>query len=701
MMNKKWMTTSLGAALLVSTLTPLAPVNVEASQVRAATIDLGSTYAYGGKLVLPKTYKSEPIRWYKSGFNAKLINQPQVLKGFTVKSKKPVVIKVTVDNYPVKFINSMIKVDVEKGETAALPARLKATFANGGTYFVDVKWGSVDTSKEGVQMVNGTFTRNKTTISVKAQVTVKPMTTFKLNIMHTNDTHGRVEMFPKRMTAIKEYRAEHPDALLLDAGDVFSGTLYFNEYKGLVDAKLMNYADYDLMTLGNHEFDLGEDADGNLELHNFVKVLKTPIVSSNINFSEDELLSKLYMNQIAEDAKGGKIYKTYVKEVKGQKIGFIGLTTEDTESIASPGSVQFMNYIESAKAAVKELEDAGINKIVALSHLGYNDDPKVDNDLLLAEYVDGLDVIIGGHSHDELKQPVIVNEDTAPTAIVQASEYGKRLGTIEVEFDKKGNLIVAREEMEGVETLVKPFGKLIDLEANLAEDAGAKKIIAPYKEQIDKILQEEIGANATEALAIADANNIRLVRKQETGIGNLIADGMLAKAKQLDSQVAVAFTNGGGIRAAINAGPITVGEVITTLPFGNTLATVSLSGQEVKEVLERSVSNAPAELGAFLSVAGMRFEYDSSLPAGSRVTKVEINESGAFVALDPAKTYKVATNAYTAKGGDGFTTLEKAYKEGRVTDLGLSDWENFRDHLVSLGEVTPKVEGRIVDKKTP
>ena len=97
----------------------------------------------------------------------------------------------------------------------------------------------------------------------------------------------------------------------------------------------------------------------------------------------------------------------------------------------------------------------------------------------------------------------------------------------------------------------------------------------------------------------------------------------------------------------------------------------------------------------------MRFEYDSSLPAGSRVTKVEINESGAFVALDPAKTYKVATNAYTAKGGDGFTTLEKAYKEGRVTDLGLSDWENFRDHLVSLGEVTPKVEGRIVDKKTP
>ncbi|HUP79483.1 MAG TPA: Ig-like domain-containing protein, partial [Pirellula sp.] len=205
MMNKKWMTTSLGAALLVSTLTPLAPVNVEASQVRAATIDLGSTYAYGGKLVLPKTYKSEPIRWYKSGFNAKLINQPQVLKGFTVKSKKPVVIKVTVDNYPVKFINSMIKVDVEKGETAALPARLKATFANGGTYFVDVKWGSVDTSKEGVQMVNGTFTRNKTTISVKAQVTVKPMTTFKLNIMHTNDTHGRVEMFPKRMTAIKEY----------------------------------------------------------------------------------------------------------------------------------------------------------------------------------------------------------------------------------------------------------------------------------------------------------------------------------------------------------------------------------------------------------------------------------------------------------------------------------------------------------------
>ncbi len=769
-MKKKWMVTSLSATLLFSTISPTMSAPVEASQVKSSVISLGSTtvkqgklilpksyksetiywykskfneklvgkpqvingytinskkrvsikvtveavkgqtsvapisfgstYAYGGKLNLPKTYKSQPVRWYKSKFNAKLINQPQVINGYIVKSKKPVSIEVTVDNYPIRFVNRVVKVNVEQGETAQLPTRLKAKFAK-GTYFVNVNWGQVDTSKEGVQTVTGTYTRNKTTITIEAQVNVKPMKTFKVNIMHTNDTHGRVEAFPKRMTVIKEYRATHPDALLLDAGDVFSGTLYFNEYKGLVDAKLMNYADYDLMTLGNHEFDLGGDEDGNLELHNFVKVLKTPIVSSNVDFSKDDLLSNLYRDQIAEDAKGGKIYKTYVKEVKGEDIGFIGLTTMDTAVIASPGSVQFLNYIESAKAAVAELEAAGVNKIVALSHLGYNDDPKVDNDLLLAKHVEGLDVIIGGHSHDELKQPVIVNEDTEPTAIVQASEYGKRLGTLEVEFDKKGKLVVVHEEINGVATVVKPFGQLVNLEGAIAEDAGAKKIIAPYKAQIDAIMTQEIGANATEPLATHDENNVRLVRKQETGIGNLIADGMLAKAKELNPEVSVAFTNGGGIRAPIDAGAITVGEVITTLPFGNTLATVTLSGEELKEVLERSVSNAPNELGAFLSVAGMRFEYDSSLPTGARVTKVEINEAGTFVELDAAKTYTVATNAFTAKGGDEFKTLEKAYAEGRVTDLGLSDWENFRDHLVSIGEVTPKVEGRVVDTKTP
>ena len=757
-MKRNLVVTSLSAALMVSALSPVASVQVEASSVRAATItlgdkhlengklvlpktyqsekiywyksgfnaklinkpqlikgytvkskrpvsimitvdtiSLGNTYAYGGNLVLPKTYESEPVRWYKSGFNAKLINKPQLIKGYTVKTKRPVSIMVTVDNYPISFTTSMVKVDVEKGETVQLPSRLKAKFANGGTYFVDVRWGAVDTSTEGAQVVTGTYTRNKTTITVKAQVMVKPMTTFKMNIMHTNDTHGRVEAFPKRVTAIKAYRATHPDALLLDAGDVFSGTLYFNEYNGLIDAKLMNYAGYDLMTLGNHEFDLGGDADGHLELYNFIKVLKTPIVSSNVDFSQDTLLSSLFKDQIAQDARGGKIYKTYVKEVNGQKIGFIGLTTEDTKYISSPGSVQFLNYIESAQAAVDSLEEQGINKIVALSHIGYNDDPKVDNDLLLAKHVDGLDVIIGGHSHDELKKPIVVNADASPTVIVQASEYGKRLGTLEVEFDKKGELIVAFEEVDGGLTLVKPFGELIDLGGELAEDAGAKKIIAPYKSQIDKIMKEEIGAVATEALSIYDENDVRLVRKQETGIGNLIADGMLSKAKTLDPAVVAAFTNGGGIRASIDAGPITVGEVITTLPFGNTLATVSLTGEEVIEVLERSVEAVPVENGAFLSIAGMKYEYDSSKPAKSRVTKVEFNENGTFVALDPAKTYKLATNAYTAKGGDNFKTLEGAYAEGRVTDLGLSDWENFRDHLRSLENVTPVVEGRVVD----
>ena len=188
------------------------------------------------------------------------------------------------------------------------------------------------------------------------------------------------------------------------------------------------------------------------------------------------------------------------------------------------------------------------------------------------------------------------------------------------------------------------------------------------------------------------------VRKNETELGNLITDGMLSKAKEFNKDTVMAFQNGGGIRAGIDQGEITLGEILTVLPFGNTLATMKLTGAEINEALEHSVSLAPKENGGFLHVSGMKFTYDSSKEAGNRVTKAEVlGQDGTYSELDPAKEYTVATNAFTAKGGDGFTVFKKAYDEGRVTDIGLADWENLRDYVSGLKTVDPSIEGRIKD----
>ena len=175
---------------------------------------------------------------------------------------------------------------------------------------------------------------------------------------------------------------------------------------------------------------------------------------------------------------------------------------------------------------------------------------------------------------------------------------------------------------------------------------------------------------------------------------------MLDKAKEFNPETVIAMQNGGGIRAAIDQGEITIGEIITVLPFGNTLATMELTGEQIVEALEHSVSQAPKESGGFLHVSGMKYSYDSSKPAGSRIVKVEVkNEDGTYTELDKNASYVIATNAFTAKGGDGYDVFKEVYEAGKVTDLGFSDWENLRDYVQKLKTVDPQIEGRITDVK--
>lgn len=519
------------------------------------------------------------------------------------------------------------------------------------------------------------------------ELDVKP--DFELSLIHTNDTHAAIANAPKRSTIIKNVRKEKPNALLLDAGDVFQGTLYFTEYKGEADLALMNYMGYDAMTLGNHEFDLGKTAEGHQALADFVKNAKFPILTSNVNFSQDDKLAGLYKAGIKENAAGGNIYDGSIIEVDGEKVGIFGLTTETTAGSSSPNKVTFENYIEEAEKAVAAFEAQGVDKIVALSHLGYNN-PVDSNDLLLAATVDGIDVIVGGHSHTELKEATIVDKNKNgvkkdPTVIVQTGSSSANVGTLDVEFDKNGVVIGYANELIKI--------------ADQKDDPEAAAILAPYTIGISAVQNQETGGVAVNALPnprVDKDGNGESVRNSETALGNLVADSMLAQGKLVSPNATIALQNGGGVRGPVDQGPITMGDVLTVLSFNNGLYSVDLTGAELKKVIEGGVYSVPVESGSFLHVAGLKAEFDSSKPAGKRVVSIQVaDKDGKFAPVDDTKTYTVITNSYIA-GGPDFSSAAEA---GRAKDIGISDWESFATYLKTAGKVNPTIEGRIVDVK--
>ncbi|WP_411553794.1 5'-nucleotidase C-terminal domain-containing protein [Paenibacillus lautus] len=541
--------------------------------------------------------------------------------------------------------------------------------------------------------LNADFPASKGRVSdhdpIVAQIDLKEEAVdgFPLTILHTNDTHANLDTvsspdhIARRVTAIKEAKANAVNPLLVDAGDVFSGTLYFNQYLGLADLEFMNLVQYDAMTFGNHEFDKGSEV-----LNDFIEHAEFPFVSSNVNFSADALLTQKFKNEVTRDAEDATIYPAIIMEVNGEQVGLIGLTTEDTANIASPGDVTFENAVQKAKDTVAMLQNEGINKIVVLSHLGY------DVDVNLAKEVEGIDIIVGGHSHTKLDQAVVDRSDSEPKLIVQTGEKGQFLGQLEVVFDDEGvlqewdsNLISVDEKDSAGQYVIQP-------------DQEALQILnTKYKPGVEELKQTEVG------LTEVKLNGVRAdVRTKETNLGNLIADGMLDAAQAAGTNAVIALQNGGGIRESIEAGKITMGDVMTVLPFNNDLVTITLTGAEIKEAMENGVSKTPAQDGRFPHIAGMKFYYDSTKPVGSRVLRIEVKGKNGYEPIDMNKSYEVATNAFTAKGGDFYSSLEKAYLEGRVNLLYKPDYEVFSNYVKKVGTITAKtstVEGRITDLK--
>lgn len=530
--------------------------------------------------------------------------------------------------------------------------------------------------------------------TVKAEGAASSADKFELRVLHTNDTHAHLDNIARRVTAVKEARNDR--TLLLDAGDVFTGTLYYNQYKGLADLFFMNKLNYDAMTFGNHEFD-----DGPKGLVEFVKAAKFPFVSANVDFSKEPVLRDYAKQEIGAPGEAGRIYPAIIKEIQGEKVGIIGLTTPESAVLASPGeNIRFADEVESARQQVEALEAQGINKIIVLSHLGYT----VDQDL--AKAVEGIDIIVGGHSHTQLNEAEVLHKEAEPTLIVQTGEYGKYLGQLDVVFDEQGVLTGWQD-------------KLISLDAKndageylIKGDAESEAKLKEYEAPLEELKQTVIGKT------LVDLDGERNhVRTQETNLGDLVADGMRAKVMSIvkESDVAgyVTIQNGGGIRASIGAGDITLGHLLTTMPFGNNLSALKMTGEEIVAALESGVSGVENGEGRFPQVSGMRFYYDSTkagdkfdavtgakTQAGNRIVKVQIKQAdGSYSDIDPKAYYIVATNSYIADGGDFYKSMKQAKDAGRFYELNLVDYEVFREYLDTVGTVNVQPEGRIIDVK--
>ena len=523
--------------------------------------------------------------------------------------------------------------------------------------------------------------------------TVLPVTAcaqYALTILHLNDVHSRIESINKydstcdadseaegkcfggiaRIRAGLDGRraalgAAGRNVLVVDAGDQFQGSLFYTNYKGKAAAEFLNEMGIDAMALGNHEFDDGPEG-----LAGFLDIVTFPVVSGNIDVS-------------AEPALQGRIHGTLVLERGGERIGIVSALAEDTVDTSSPGPrVRFIRSEDYLKGAVEGLEAAGINKIIALTHVG------LKRDIEIAQAVPGIDVIIGGHSHTLLSNtqegaagpyPVIVqNLEGQDVPIVQAYAYGKFLGELEVTFDDDGHVIAAA-------------GEPVLLDASVTPDAAFLARVAELAAPIEALKRQVVGSSRE--MIDGDRGSCR---SGECQMGNLVAEAMLDRARH--QGVRIAIQNGGGLRASIDDGEVTMGEVLTVLPFQNTLATFRLTGADIVAALENGVSQVEEGAGRFPQIAGLKFAWTRFRPAGEgRILSVEVMEEGSWVPLDRQKLYGVVSNNYMRSGGDGYRVFAEngmdAYDYGPGLEVVVADFIAAQND-----GYMPFTDGRIVEQ---
>lgn len=471
--------------------------------------------------------------------------------------------------------------------------------------------------------------------------------TVTLRFVQTNDIDRMEERdgrggFARLAAVVKAERAKGP-TLFVHSGDTISPSLLSGIDKGAHTIDILNRMGVDAMVPGNHEFDLGPEV-----FRARMAEASFPVVSSNIR-----------------EANGGQpanMADRRIVEVGGIKLGFYGLTTEETPILATTGGYTFLPTPETGRAEAKALRDAGADFVVAVVHT-----PLAVDMILVRDHA--ADLVLSGHDEHLL---TFYDGRTAMTESYSQADY---VVVTTVTFDKAekdGKTVISwRPDFEVVDT------------ATVAPDPEIAAVVKGYTDRLGKELQAEIGTTSTPL----DSRRAT-VRGGEAAIGNLVADAM-REAVGAD----VAITNGGGIRAdkQYPAGTkLTRGDVLAELPFGNRTVKLELSGEQIRKALENGFSEVRQGAGRFPQISGMTVEADFGKPPGERVISVLVGKEP----LQPAHRYTVATNDYMAAGGDGYAV----FKEGRSLIDAVSAQlmaSQVIDHIAARGSVAPAVEGRI------
>jgi len=482
--------------------------------------------------------------------------------------------------------------------------------------------------------------------------------TLELTILHTNDIHGRILEdrfdgmgFARIDALVREFREERDNVLLLDAGDTVHGQPYATIPEGASIITLMNEIGYDYMVAGNHDFNYGYERLIELE-----EMANFPIFAGNVVYeaSGEPIIEKEY-----DVIEYGEI-----------KIGIFGLATPETLFKSHPkGTVglEFLNPIDYAQEMMDHFEaEYELDFVIALAHLGIDESTKYEERSSgVATEVAGIDLIVDGHSHSFLEGGRMYGD----TLVVQVEDYGKHLGVVEVVIDGEditinAGAVLKEEAMEKFpdETALPLWDTIIEITA-----------------EVDELLAEVIGENK-----IYLNGEREYVRAGETNLGNLLTDAM-RDAGGAD----IAFSNGGGIRASIDVGEITKGDVASVLPFGNALVTFEITGQEIIDALEIGASDYPEPKGAFLQISGASYQIDTAAEYGERIKNVMVDGEP----IDLEKSYLIATNDFLAAGGDGYTMFSDAELIAELNALS----EIVIEYIREMEVVEMDIEGRITE----
>ncbi|MGF1839577.1 bifunctional metallophosphatase/5'-nucleotidase [Vibrio atlanticus] len=545
----------------------------------------------------------------------------------------------------------------------------------------------------------------------------------KIVLAHINDTHSYFEPtslqlslkmnnhiiepyvstggFARISTRFKQIeqdaQRQKVGTLFLHAGDCFQGTLYFSLFKGKANADLLNALNIDAMTLGNHELDMGNEP-----VAIFAKRIKFPLLAGNWNLSNEDInkTHTLADNEIVKPYLTVTRSASFItKEFDGEKVAIFGLSIDKMAGIANPDiDTPFENALETAKATIKQIHKAGINKIVLLSHLGY------EADLELAANVTGIGVIVGGHSHrlqGDFSDIGLVKDDdygvkVGDTYVVQAGFHAMSLGHCEIEFDAEGKVA----HFNGKNELL--LGRRLFIDAKLSEvgqddahdmaceflnnhpniavckkDPELQSILTDkYQPRVRK-LQQQVIAHADTTL-----RHIRIPdEKGPSQLAPLVAQSFHYLMNKKGHQVEFAIHNSGGVRNSLNSGDVSVADIAgKLLPFAVPIGVYDVKGETIAGMLEGAINNAldngvvGTGSGSFPYTHNLRFCYHKEAPLGHRIHHLEIHsETSGWQPVSRDRIYRGASSAYTMKGKEGYNAVLDMIGDGVVTTDSMAD----------------------------